>query len=367
MASVPPAARAVDKDGRLALTERLRLEVQHAVQRGLRGFELLGAPPPTVGPTPRTVLHRQGTLTLVHYHASADEIYRVPVLIVMAPTNKGYIFDLAPGQSFVEFLLARGYDVYMMDWIAPTAEESGLAIDDYVDDFIAGSLRRVQHDSGERDVTLTGYCAGGMLSTIYTALHPHGPVKNLVCFTTPVDFKRMELFQAMADPRYFDVDWLVDSVGIVPATMVVGAFEALRPASGIAGQVRLWDNLWNDQFVKSFRMMERWGNETLPLPGGYFRQTIKELLWANALYEGQLRIGGRPVDLAKITVPLLHVVAQHDHIVPPACAKPLVERVGSRDKEEVVLPGGHVSLLAGPNAVKRMWPKLDSWLQGRSI
>jgi polyhydroxyalkanoate synthase len=113
-------------------------------------------------------------------------------------------------------------------------------------------------------------------------------------------------------------------------------------------------------------MMERWGNETLPLPGGYFRQTVKELLWNNAFYEGTLRIGGRLVDLAKIKVPLLHIVAQHDHIVPSACSKPLVERVGSRDKEEVTLPGGHVSIAAGANAVKRMWPKLDAWLETRS-
>ncbi len=350
----------------LALTERFRQEVRRTVQRGLRGAALLGAPPPNVGVTPKTVLHRQGTLSLVHYHATADEIYRVPILIVMAPSNKGYILDLAPGQSLVGFLLERGFDVYLMDWNAPTAEESHLTIDDYVEDFIAGSLRRVQQDSGERDVTLMGYCAGGMLSVLYAALHPDGPVKNLVCFTTPVDFKRMELFQAMADPAYFNVDALVESVGIVPASLVVGSFAALRPASHAASQVRLWDQLWNDEFVKAFRMLERWTSETLPLPGAYVRQTTRQLLWANALYEGTLRIGGRPVDLAKITVPVLHMVAQHDHIVPPDCARPLVERVGSRDKEEVVLPGGHVSLLAGPHAVKRMWPKLDSWLQGRS-
>ncbi|MNL42654.1 acyl-CoA synthetase [compost metagenome] len=102
------------------------------------------------------------------------------------------------------------------------------------------------------------------------------------------------------------------------------------------------------------------------MPGGYFRQTPKELMQRNALHEGTLRIGGRLVDLSKITVPLLHVIAQYDHIVPPECANPLVERVGSRDKQEIVLPGGHVSIAAGPNAVKRMWPALDSWLEERS-
>jgi polyhydroxyalkanoate synthase len=253
-----------------------------------------------------------------------------------------------------------------MDWNAPGDDERDLKIEDYVLDFIPDCLRRVQQDSGEDEVTLIGYCAGGMLSAIHLALLPDGPVKNLVCFTTPVDFSKMELFRSMSNPKVFDVDKLVDSVGIIPADMVVAGFDALRPASRVVGQLRLWDNLWNDEFVKGFRMMERWGNETLPLPGGYFRQTVKELLRGNALYEGTLRIGGRKVDLGKITVPFLHIIAQYDHIVPPACAQPLVQRVGSRDKEEVMLPGGHVSIAAGPNAVKRMWPKLDAWLQNRS-
>ncbi len=350
----------------LALTERLRLEVERAVQRRLKGLELFGAPPPSVGNTPKTVLHRRGTLSLYHYRPTTEEVYRVPILCVMAPTNKAYILDLAPGQSLIEFLLGRGYDVYMMDWNAPSDDERDLMIDDYVLDFIPDALRRVQQDSGEEEVTLIGYCAGGMLAAIYVALVPQAPVKNLVCLTTPVDFSKMVLFRSMADPEVFDVDRLVDSVGIVPAGLVVAGFDALRPASRIAGQLRLWDNLWNDEFVKGFRMMERWGNETLPLPGGYFRQTVKELVRANKLHEGTLRIGGRKVDLARITVPFLHFIAQYDHIVPPACAHPLIESIGSRDKEEVVLPGGHVSIAAGPNAVKRMWPKLDAWLQRRS-
>jgi polyhydroxyalkanoate synthase len=93
---------------------------------------------------------------------------------------------------------------------------------------------------------------------------------------------------------------------------------------------------------------------------------VKELLRANVLHRGTLRISGRKVDLSRITVPFLHFMAQYDHIVPLACGHPLIEHVGSRDKEEVVLPGGHVSIAAGPNAVKRMWPKLDAWLQRRS-
>jgi len=66
-------------------------------------------------------------MNLYHYRPLADEIYRVPILIVMATTNRGYILDMVPGQSFIEFLLKRGYDVYMLDWSAPKPEEKSLA------------------------------------------------------------------------------------------------------------------------------------------------------------------------------------------------------------------------------------------------
>jgi polyhydroxyalkanoate synthase len=346
--------------------DRIQTEIDRAIQRNLKGFGYLGSPAPVVGLTPKTLLHRRGTLSLYHYKPTASEVFRVPILLVMATTNKAFIFDLTPGQSLIEYLLGRGYDVYDMDWNPPTGEERYLRLENYVLDFIPDCLQRVQMHSSIEDVTLIGYCMGGVLSTIYAALHAEGPLKNLVCFTTPINFKKMELFQAWTDARHFDVDRLVDSVGIIQPDMIMAGFDMLRPAGRLVGQVRLWDNLWNDEYVKAYRMMDRWGAETLPVAGEYFRQTVKDLMQKNGLYEGTLSVGGKLVDLQNIKVPLLHFLAAHDHIVPPECGKPLVERVSSQDKEEVVLPGGHVSLVAGANAIKRMWPKLDQWLERRS-
>jgi polyhydroxyalkanoate synthase len=79
-----------------------------------------------------------------------------------------------------------------------------------------------------------------------------------------------------------------------------------------------------------------------------------------------MSVGGRAAKLENIQVPFLHAVAEHDHIVPYEAAKHLIAKIGSADKEEVMLKGGHVSLVAGANAVKRLWPKLDSWLGTRS-
>ena len=349
-----------------SIPERIQSEVQRAIQRSIKGVEYISSSGPSLGSTPKDILAVRGTMNLYHYRPMADEIYRVPILIVMATTNRGYILDMVPGQSFIEFLLKRGYDVYMLDWSAPKPEEKRLGMEDYVLDFIPDCIRRVQQDSGETDVTVIGYCFGGVLSLLYGSIFNDGPMKNLICFTTPIDFREMKLFSNFSDRRYFDVDRLVDSIGNVPPEMILSSFEMLRPASRAASQVHLWENIWTDEYVKAYRMMDRWGTDTLPLAGEYFRTITKDLMWDNKLYNDTMSVGGRAADISNIKVPILHAVAEHDHIVPYDAAKHLIAKVGSSDKEEVVLKGGHVSVVAGANAIKRLWPKLDNWLGKRS-
>jgi len=350
-----------------ATADRIQGEVERAIQRSIKGLEYFASPAPVVGHTPKEAVLERGTLHLYHYLPVTSEIYRVPILIVMATSNRGYILDLAPGQSFVEYMIGRGYDVYLIDWSPPTSADSGLRFEDYTLRFIPECVQRVREDSGEHDLTVIGYCMGGVLSVMWAALHPDDQPANLVCFTTPIDFSRMELFAKWSDRRYFDVDKLVDSTGNVPSELIFTSFDMLRPATRIVGQIQLWENMWDESFVRSFRAFERWSTDTLPLAGEYFRETIKELIWENRLHKNELVIGGRRADLRSITAPLLHAMAEHDHIVPYDAAKPLIGHVGSADKEEIVLKGGHVSLVAGPNAVKRLWPRLDAWLGVRSV
>ena len=116
---------------------------------------------------------------------------------------------------------------------------------------------------------MIGYCFGGVLSLLYGSIFHDGPMKNLICFTTPIDFHQMKLFANFSDRRYFDVDRLIDSVGNMPPELILQSFEMLRPASRAAGQIQLWENIWNDEFVKSYRMFDRWATDILPLAGEY--------------------------------------------------------------------------------------------------
>lgn len=350
-----------------SVEQRVRAEVERTIQRSIKGLEYISTGDPAVGLTPKDVIHQRGTLKLYHYHPQADEVYRVPVLLVMSLISKPYILDLAPGQSLVEFLVKRGFDVYMIDWGIPRPEDARLRFEDYVLDFIPDAVTRVLEDCGEDEISIVGYCMGGQLSTMYAALHPDGPMKNLACFTTPVDAEGMELFKRWTDRRYFDVDRVVDTLGNVPPELLFASFDMLKPVQRVAKNIQLWDNLWNDDFVKSYRMFDRWAADQIPFPGECFRQVTKQMMWENRFAKNEFEIGGRRVDLGEIKVPFLHVVAEHDHIVPYESAKPLVPMVGSEDKREVMLKGGHVSLVAGGNAIYRLWPQLDSWLSERSL
>ena len=341
--------------------------VENTIARAQKGYQLANAAPQAVGLTPKEVLYTRGTLRLYHYEPQCDEVYRIPVLLVMATTNRAFIFDLAPGRSMIEHMLQQGFDVYVIDWEPPTMAERGLTLKDYTQEFIPTCVEKVQADCGEEDLSIIGYCMGGVLSLIYAATHAQGPLKNLVCLTTPVDFHRMGITNIWNDPKYFDVDRLVDTVGILSAESVTQMFEMQRPAQRLAGQLRLWEHMLDDDFVDNYRAFNRWGEETLPLAGEYVRETMKELTWGNKLYTGELIVDGKQVNLKNVNVPLLSCVAEHDHLAPRDATKPLLDLVSSEDKQEILLKGGHVSLIAGPNAAKRMWPRLVEWLSERSV
>lgn len=354
------------KNKNTSTADRIRQLVDRTIKRNINGVSYFLTPDPPVGQSKHDIVHRRGPLQLLHYHPLSEEVYKTPILIVAPTTNRSYCLDMMPGVSLVEFLLKNGYDVFLIDWQPPGPEDKYLSLEDYAQTFIAEAIANVDRITGESEVSLIGYCMGGTLSTIYTASFRNEGVRNLVCFTTPVDLQEMGMFTKTTDKEHFDVDRLVDSIGNIPPNMVVQGFMMADPGTKPASQINLWRNMWDSEWVENFRKYDRWANDMLPLAGEYFRDTVKDLVWENGLYTGKLVVGGKPTKLKNITVPFFHAQAKHDSLVPPAASRPFVQLVGSKDKTELVLNGGHVSLVCGPNAVSRLWPQLDDWLSERS-
>jgi polyhydroxyalkanoate synthase subunit PhaC len=319
-----------------------------------------------LGVTPKETIHASGTLKLHHYKPLAESVYRVPVLIVTSLVNQPYILDLVPGQSMVEFLLRQGFDVYLIEWGRPRREHSGLTLEDHVLRLLPECVEAVAKDSGEKELSIIGYCVGGLLSVLYAALHPKAPLKNLVCMAAPVNGDGLVSLKAWMGEG-FDEEALIEQFGNVPADWVQNTLRALRPFGKLAGAANLLNNLDRDDTVRSNLRMGKWESDNIPFPGGVFRQMVNDFLRANKLVKGEWVLGGQRVNLAQIKQPLLHLLAQDDHITPYASACDLIKLAGSRDKTEHIVKGGHVGLVAGRGAETRMWPALDAWLAPRSV
>lgn len=358
---------------RPAVLPSLPNPVQRTLERmGLPGTDFADLTGP-LGATPKDTIYAQGTLKLHHFRPLSDSVYRVPVLIVTSLVNQPYILDLVPGQSMVEFLLKQGFDVYMIEWGRPRKAHQHLTLEDHVLDRLPACVQQVLQHSGERELSVIGYCVGGLLSVLWAALsagakgsQPKSPLKNLVCMATPVNSDGLESLKAWMGED-FDEEALLAEHGNVPAEWVQNALRALRPFGKVAGAMNLLNHADKQEVVRSNLRMGKWESDNIPFPGGVFRQMVNDFLRGNRLMQGDWQIGGQNVQLSAIRAPFLHLLAQDDHITPYASSRDLVQKVGSTDRQELILKGGHVGLVAGRGAEMRMWPALDAWLAPRSV
>jgi polyhydroxyalkanoate synthase len=320
-----------------------------------------------VGCTAADVVYAEDRLRLLRYRPEAPRRYRTPLVVVFALVNRPYILDLKPGKSVVAHFLKGGFDVLNVDWGVPTPTDRWRGMAEYVEGYLDRIIDWVREDSGCERVNVLGYCMGGSLSAMYTALHPE-KVRNLIMLAAPVDWSsRQHLLAKWCDPRVLDVDRLIDTYGNAPAEMLQGSFLLLRPVATLVEKyVTFWENVEDEKYLEDFFAMETWLNDNIPVAGEMFRQFVKYCMQENRLMQGRLDIGGRRVDLQRITCPLLNLTAEHDHLVPCGQCLPLNDVVGSTDRKAVTFQAGHIGLAVGSRAQRDLWPKACEWLAERS-
>jgi polyhydroxyalkanoate synthase len=140
------------------------------------------------GQTAKEVVWTQDKVKLYHYEPMTARQFPIPVLLVYALILRPYILDLIPGNSFVEYLLAAGFGVYLLDWGVPDTTDQQRSLELYILAYMPAAMASILRTSQATELTLFGYCMGGTMSTIYAALFPGKPLKNLVLLATPIDF-----------------------------------------------------------------------------------------------------------------------------------------------------------------------------------
>jgi polyhydroxyalkanoate synthase subunit PhaC len=351
----PPAAALFAAQQRAAL--RL-LSLPHVFQLASRTL---------VGASPHDVVLQAGGHRLLRYRRDTPARHAEPVLLCYALINRPYILDLQPGKSVVRQYLDQGFEVYLIDWGVPSAADRGLTLEHYVCGFLRTAVDAVLRAHGRADLHLLGYCMGGTLAALFTA-HDPAPVKSLTLLAAPIDFGgRQSLLNLWAQKEHFDVDAFIDTYGNCPEWFLQACFLALRPVQNLVEKgIAFCEQLDDPRFITNHFAMELWLNDNIPIAGETFRQFVRDFYQGNLLVKGGFHLGGRPVELRRITCPLLLLTASQDHLVPPQATEGIRPHVGSQDVAALSVDAGHVGLVVGGRAQQRLWPEATRWLAARS-
>ncbi len=347
------------------ILSKLAEEAEKAGESVQKASDVLLEPLETdIAVTPYDVVYEEDRVKLKHYRPTVDIQLKRPLLVVYALINRETMLDLQPGRSVVQNFLQEGIDLYMIDWGYPARKDRYLTIDDHVNGYMNNIIDFILDKHRLDKIHLMGICMGGTFSVIYAALHPK-KIKSLVTTVTPTNFDtdRGLLHIWMKD---MDVDRIVDTYGNIPGDIMNIGFLLLNPARLMIDKyMGFIENVSNKNFVENFVRMEKWIFDSPDVPGETFRQFVRDCYQKNLLIQSKMEVGGKRVDLKKITMPLLNYYGKYDHLVPPEACELLTTKVGTKDAENICLDTGHIGIYVSSKCQREFAPRIVRWLKER--
>lgn len=318
----------------------------------------------SVNRTPSEEITMRGRFSLLHYKPTIKSKHKTPVLVVYSLINRHYILDLMPEFSIVNSLLRQGLDVYATDWGTPDSNYADLTLEDYAHEYVENSVDKIKEITGSKQVSLLGYCWGGIFSLIYSVIHPEN-VKNLILHATPVDLEQTsDVIENWA--KHTDADTMVKTFGNVPAGFLNTAFLLRNPVDAALKYFRFFSKPKSLEEVLQFFSIEAWLYDSVPIIGQVYKEIVNQVYKKNLLVQNKMKVGENLIDLKKITMPFLNIVGEKDDLVPPSSSKSIMNFVSSTDKKMIEFPTGHVGLCVSQTAHERLWPEVGRWLSQRS-
>ncbi len=319
-----------------------------------------------VATTPKELVWQEDHVKLYRYTRDTPAKVKTPVLVSFALLNRQDVLDLQPDRSLMKKLLDLGLDIYIMDWGYPTRQHRYLTMEDYILGYMNGAVDFVRNAHGVEKINKMGICQGGTFSMIYASIHPE-KINSLTTLVAPFEFDIDDpndmLYRWSQD---LDVDTLVESYGMMPADVLNDAFGMLKPSMDVSKYLGILNNIDDEAKVENFLRMEHWKGDCPNLPGELYRKYIKELWQENRLMKGELTLGNHKVDLGKVNMPVLTVYASHDNIIPTCSTLPVLDKIGTKDKEVIEFPGGHIGVFVGGASQKMLGPSIAEWIAKKS-
>lgn len=304
---------------------------------------------------------------------------RHPLPLVLVPPLgvTSETFDLLPNRSLVRFMAARGFHTYLIDWGRPQRRHAGLGIRDYADLMMAEALRSVRRHSGQQELSLMGWCMGGLLILLHAGLKRDRRIRNIVTIASPIDLSRggvvggvaqainapARLLRRFSDFKLHSIDpHLVQP----PSWATTLAFKLTDPMRSLTTYWDLLMRLWDREFVESHSTTSDYLNNMLVYPFGMVQDFVVHAALDNKLGAGRVRVGQRRSEFRRIEADLLVFAGAEDALVRPATARRIMELTNSSDRQFETAPGGHMGVMLGAQAQAAVWARAADWLAPRS-
>ncbi|WP_026079979.1 class III poly(R)-hydroxyalkanoic acid synthase subunit PhaC [Spirulina subsalsa] len=345
-------------------------ELTQKLVKGIENLSRLREEDIEIGASPKDVVYQEDKITLYRFKPVVKKPLAVPVLIVYALVNRPFMVDLQENRSLVANLLKLGLDVYLIDWGYPTRADRWLTLDDYINGYINNCVDFIRETNKLDKVNLLGVCQGGTFSLCYSSLYPE-KVKNLIVMVAPVDFNMPNSLLNMRGgctlgAEALDVDLMVDSLGNIPGDYLNLEFLMLKPRQlGIQKYLDFPEIMDSEDKILNFLRMEKWIFDSPDQAGETYRQFMKDFYQGNKLIKGEVMIGDKQVNLSNLTMPILNLYAEKDHLVPPESSLALEQYVKTKDYTAQSFPVGHIGMYVSGKVQRDLPPTIVDWLKTR--
>lgn len=304
--------------------------------------------------------------------------HQVPLILVPPLGVTTETFDLMPDRSLARYMVEAGFRVYLIDWGTPERQHAHLGLHDYCYTMMSEALAQVRAHSGSQDVSLYGWCMGGLMCLLHAGMAADPHIRNIVTVASPIDLRDGKNVLSVAanalnvSARFvrkyseFRLERLNPSLLGLPGWLVSLGFKLTAPVASITTYWDLITRLSDREFVEQHATTSDYLNNMRLYPGGVIRDFMVRFAVDNHMAKGRVKIGDKVSDLANITSSFLVFAGESDHLVPPSMAKRSLDLVNTQDKLFMRAPGGHMGVILGSKARDNVWEVSVEWLTPRS-